>query len=88
LLLEQPVTGERSAVQVKSVAGQKQLEEFIRSADEIGSFDRLFFACHSPKGGLAAPLERRDVHVWSIVNLRTSRFDLGLRIGLSKRYRE
>jgi hypothetical protein len=58
MVLEQPTTGERGAVQVKFAAGQKQLDQFIADADETGSFDRLFFTCHSPKGMLAAPSDR------------------------------
>src|SRR5947209_4302048 len=34
MTLEQPTTGERGAVQVKSSAGQRTLEEFISRADE------------------------------------------------------
>jgi hypothetical protein len=78
MVLEQPTTGERGAVQVKSAAGQKQLDDFISGADETGSFDRLFFACHSPKGSLAAPVDRRDVHVWVDRELARTSFRLGL----------
>lgn len=78
MVLEQPTTGERGAIQVKSAAGQKQLDQFISSADEAGSFDRLFFACHSPKGNLAAPLDRRDVHVWVDRELARTALRLGL----------
>jgi hypothetical protein len=78
LVLEQPTTGERGAVQVKSTAGQKQLDDFINSADEAGSFDRLFFACHTPKGSLVAPVDRRDVHVWIDRELASAALRLGL----------
>jgi hypothetical protein len=78
LILEQPTTAERSAVQVKSAAGQKQLEEFIAAADETGSYDRLFFACHSPRGQLAAPTDRRDIHVWAGRELAAATLRLGL----------
>lgn len=78
LVLEQPTTGERAAVQVKSAAGQKQLDEFITSADETASFDRLFFACHSPRGQMMPPQERRDVHVWVGRELAAATLRLGL----------
>lgn len=78
LILEQPTTGERAAIQVKSAASQKQLDTFISDADETGSFDRLFFACHSPKGRLAAPAERRDVHIWADRELAKTVLRLGL----------
>lgn len=78
LVLEQPTTGERAAVQVKSAAGQKQLDEFIAGADETGLFDRLFFVCHSPKGRLTAPEDRRDVHIWVDEELAKTALRLGL----------
>jgi hypothetical protein len=78
LVLEQPTTGERAAIQVKSAASQKQLDQFINEADEGGSFDRLFFACHSPKGGLETR-DRRDIHVWAGRKLA----EIALRLGLS-----
>jgi hypothetical protein len=78
LVLEQPSSEERAAAQVKSAAGQKQLEEFINGADETGLFDHLFFACHSPKGSLAAPDDRSDIHVWVDEELARTALRLGL----------
>lgn len=78
MVLEQPTTGERGAVQVKSAAGQKQLDQFIANADEAGIFDRLFFVCHSPRSNLTAPLDRRDVHVWVERELAMTALRLGL----------
>lgn len=78
LVLEQPTTGERGAIQVKSAAGQKQFDAFINAADETGSYDRLFFACHSPRGTLTAPVDRRDVHLWADRELARTALRLGL----------
>jgi hypothetical protein len=78
MILEQPTTRERGAVQVKTSAGQRQLDEFINLIDEAGTFDRLFFVCHSPKGNLVAPIDRRDVHVWVGRELATTSLRLGL----------
>jgi hypothetical protein len=64
LELEQSTTGERVAVQVKSQAHQRTLNDYISRIDEMGTYDRLFFVCHSPRGEIAAP-ERSDVHVWT-----------------------
>lgn len=64
LELEQPTTGERVAVQVKSKASQRTLENYITRIDEIGTYDRLFFVCHTPNTDIAAP-GRPDVHVWT-----------------------
>jgi hypothetical protein len=65
MVLEQPTTGERAAVQVKSRATQNKLDIFIERADAGGPYHRLFFACHSPTGALAAPPGRGDIHLWS-----------------------
>jgi hypothetical protein len=78
LVLEQPTTAEEAAVQVKSAATQKTLDEFIKDADETGRFTRLFFVCHSPKGALKAPSDRDDVHVWSGRELAKTALRLGL----------
>jgi hypothetical protein len=63
--LEQPITAERAAVQVKSSASQKTLDEYIDRVDTADRFDRFFFICHSPKGVLTAPTDRDDIHVWT-----------------------
>jgi hypothetical protein len=77
MALEQPTTAERAAVQ-ESSATQKTLAQFVNQADETGTFDRLFFVCHTPKGAWAAPADRRDVHVWSGRELATTALRLGL----------
>jgi Restriction endonuclease len=78
LVIEHPVTNERAAVQVKSMATQDLLDQFIDAADQTGRFHRLFFICHSPKGALAAPVDRADVHLWSGRELAK----IALRVGL------
>jgi len=64
LIVEQATTGETAMVQVKSAASQTALDDYIRRFDEVGEFSWLIFACHSPRGTLAAP-ERDDVIVWA-----------------------
>ena len=63
LYVEQPATGERALVQVKSRAGQAVLDDYIARAD-ANACDRLFFLCHSPEGTLDAD-GRADVYVWT-----------------------
>ncbi|WP_237478312.1 hypothetical protein [Lichenibacterium dinghuense] len=63
LFVEQPATGERAMVQVKSRAGQAVLDDYVARAD-AHACDRMFFLCHTPEGGLDAG-SRGDVHVWS-----------------------
>ncbi len=78
MVLEQPTTAERGAVQVKSSADQKTLDAFISRADEAGLFDRLFFVCHTPKGKLTAPIDRADTHIWFGRELAKTALRLGL----------
>jgi hypothetical protein len=65
LEVENPITGERAAVQVKSSAGQNVLDDYIDRVDAADRFDRFFFICHSPKGSLVVPPAREDIHVWA-----------------------
>lgn len=76
--LEQVTTGEVAAVQVKSVASQKTLDEYIERVDETDRFDRFFFVCHSPKGELSIPSERRDIHIWAGRDLAATILKMGL----------
>jgi hypothetical protein len=62
LELEQPTTRERVFVQVKSVAGQRELDAYLEKFGR-GSWDRMFFVCHTPRGRLRA--RKRNVHVWT-----------------------
>jgi hypothetical protein len=78
MVLQQPTTGERAGVQVKSRAAQAKLANFIDRADAAGTYDRLFFACHSPVGQLAVPAERTDVHLWTGRELAATALRTGL----------
>jgi restriction endonuclease len=78
LALEQPITGERAAVQVKSRARQNAVNDFIDRVDEIGTFDRVFFVCHHPIGTLSMPIDRRDAQLWSGDELARTALRLGL----------
>jgi hypothetical protein len=78
LELEQSVTGERAAVQVKSTASQAVLEQYIKLADEASQYDRVFFICHTPPPGLRAAKDRKDVHVWTDRELAEAALKAGL----------
>lgn len=58
LVLEQPTTGERAFVQVKSKADQAVLDDYLQRYRASG-YDRFFFVCHSAKGRLSLPSEPR-----------------------------
>jgi hypothetical protein len=68
LVVEQAVTKETAFVQAKSKASQKVLEEYIRRFEDVGTFTRLIFACHSLEGALRAG-ERRDVIIGALPDL-------------------
>jgi hypothetical protein len=78
VVLEQPTTSERAAVQVKSSASQKTLDRYVDLVDEEGTFSRSFFICHSPKGSLEPPAGRNDIHVWCESEVATAALRLGL----------
>jgi hypothetical protein len=78
IVLEQPTTNERAAVQVKSAATQRTLDQYVSLIDEDGTFSRLFFVCHSPRGNLEAPIERNDIHVWCTREIAATVLRLGL----------
>lgn len=51
-MLEQPLTGERASVQVKSAADQSVLNACITAFEANASANRFFFVCHSPRSTL------------------------------------
>ena len=55
LIVEQQLTGQRMAVQVKSAADQRVVDDYARRLGEHASTDRCMLICHSPKGQLKAP---------------------------------
>lgn len=77
ILLQQPATGERAFVQVKSSARQAVLDDYVERFRSNGTFDRMFFVCHSPQGALRANASER-VHVWSGELLATAAVKAGL----------
>lgn len=58
IVMEQPTTGETAFVQVKSKAGQGELEDYLGRFRRSG-YDRFFFVCHSGQGKLTLPDEPR-----------------------------
>lgn len=73
----EPVIGARGFVQVKSQANQAVLDQNLERYETSGSFDHMFFVCHSPKGELKAP-DRPDVHLW----VRERLADMAIKAGL------
>ncbi len=63
LVIEQPTLGERASVQVKSRAGQAELDAHIAHFRSSGEA-RTFFVCHSPTAELRVGDETR-VHLWT-----------------------
>jgi Restriction endonuclease len=61
--LEQPMTHERAAVQVKSQANQKTLDDYTKRIDEAAQFKAFFFVCHTWQGLPPVTEDRDNVHV-------------------------
>ena len=79
LLLEQPLTGERASVQVKSAADQAAFDRSFQAFVQSGSANRFFFACHSPRGALRLPAAATErIHLWGETELATAAVDAGL----------
>lgn len=77
LLLEQPTTGERAFVQVKSKANQSVLDDYLDRYRRDGSCQRFFFVCHSPKGNLTTEEDDR-LQVWAGERLAEAAVKAGL----------
>lgn len=56
LIVEQPLTGDRMAVQVKSSASQAVINDYASRLLHRPPNERLMLICHSPQGVLAAPV--------------------------------
>lgn len=63
LELEQPTTQERAFVQIKSQAGQTELNDYLAKFGR-GSWNHVFFVCHTPRGPLRAK-KRSNIHIWT-----------------------
>lgn len=77
LVLEQPTTGERAFVQVKSKAGQAVLDDYVGRYRRANGYDRLFFICHSPRSELTNG-EDPNLHVWAGPRLADAAVKAGL----------
>lgn len=77
IILEQPTTGERAFVQVKSQADQATLTDYVGRFRRSGSYDRLFFVCHSSRGLLTAN-DSSHLHVWEGDRLAEVAVEAGL----------
>lgn len=64
LALEQPTTGERAFVQVKSKATPAVLQAYIARFQADSTYQRMFFVCHSPHGTLPPSSDDAAIHVW------------------------
>ncbi len=79
LLVEQPLTGERASIQVKSAADQSVLDASVQAFLESGSASRFFFVCHSPRGRLnPSQVDDTRVQLWTTDRLAAAAVDHGL----------
>jgi hypothetical protein len=64
LLVRELATNETAFVQVKSSADQGALDASLEFFRNNGTYERMFFVCHSPRGNLT--IRSRDkVHLWT-----------------------
>ena len=84
LLLQQPATGERAFVQVKSKANQAVLDDYVEMFRASGVYDRMFFVCHSPSGALTKP-DDDGIHMLTGPSLAAMVINAGLLDWLSER---
>lgn len=77
LVLEQPATGEKAFVQVKSTAAQPVLNDYTERFRMSGAYERMFFVCHTPKGALT-PEENSSIHIWAGDRLADAAVGAGL----------
>jgi hypothetical protein len=79
LLVEQPLTGERASVQVKSAANQAVLDASVAAFLASGVATRFFFVCHSPRGTLGlSHVDDSRLQVWTNDRLAEAAVDHGL----------
>jgi hypothetical protein len=76
LAVEQPATGERALVQVKSRADNGVFNDYLERFASNPTYDRMFFVCHSPAGTFDS--DRRNVSVWTGVELARMTVKAGL----------
>jgi hypothetical protein len=70
--------GEVAFVQVKSVAGQVTLDDYVRRFDgRRERYDRMIFAVHTPRGPLRAP-DDKPVQLWTRPHIARLVVKLGL----------
>lgn len=82
LVIEEPLTGERASVQVKSTADQRVLDACVATFSNSASANDFFFICHSSPGPLVAPaVANRTVHIWTVEQLAAQAVDQGLAHG-------
>lgn len=79
--VENPAINERAYVQVKSAAGQAELDDYLRRfAASRETYGRMIFAVHSPRSKLKVP-QGQPVRIWTADE--TAR--LVVRLGLGER---
>lgn len=87
LLAEQPLTGERAFVQVKSSATPAVLDDYMERFASWSDCDRFFFVCHSPSTALAKRVDAPNVELWFAEEIAAKTVRAGLFDWLIERVR-
>jgi hypothetical protein len=80
LEIDHPATAERALVQVKSSAGQFELNSFVSACATRSDVRHIFFVCHTPFAALqpVATASHQVLHVWSGMSLSNAVLEAGL----------
>ena len=77
--LKNPITGDRSFVQVKSRTNQAQFNDYLqRYVNERSSFSRMYYVYHTGTVDLACISEEDGVEVWNVKTVAKHVVDNGL----------
>lgn len=85
LLLEQPITGERVSVQVKSRLDQKVADTCVETFNRSANVDRFFLIYHTGNAVLRHAGRSRPMHLWDCAMLAERAVDAGLTSWLAGR---
>ena len=86
MILDHRTSRQTAWVQVKTGAGQAELNDYLERFRLEGTCDRFYFVSSNPKGTLHLP-EARNLHLWAGPTLATAAIDAGLLDWLIERTR-
>ena len=86
MVLDHGTSRQTAWVQVKTGAGQAELDDYLERFRLDGTCDRFYFVCSNPKGELRLP-DKPNLHLWSGRELARAAIDAGLSEWIMERTR-